>query len=77
MRKPCRQWACAGCCKSLLGLGPSRRYLRASVPGCLDPYPSGSPRAYARCFPEDIGLRRVGTGSAHHMIRTATSVREI
>ena len=59
----------------LLDDGGSRRYLRESFPRCLDPYPGGSPGAYARCFPEDIGLRRVGTGSARHSIRTATSIR--
>ena len=36
------QWVCAGCCQPLLGEGPSRRSLCASVPACLDPYPGGS-----------------------------------
>jgi hypothetical protein len=61
-----RQWVCAGCRKSLLGHGPSRRCLRESFPRCLDPYPGGSSGANARYFPEDIGLRHVGTGSALH-----------
>src|SRR5262249_57662375 len=33
---------CAGCCQPLLGEGPSRRYLCASFPACLDPYPGTS-----------------------------------
>ena len=66
----------AGCCEPLLEDGPSRHYLRESFPRCLDPYPSGSPSAYTRFFPGDIGLRPVGTSSASHNIRTATSVRE-
>ena len=65
----------AGCCQPLLGGGPSRRYLRASFPACLDPYPGASPGAYTRYFPGDIGLHRLRTGSASHIIRTATSVR--
>ncbi len=31
----------AGCCQSLLGVGPSRRDLCESVGTCLDPYPGG------------------------------------
>ncbi len=72
-----RQWVFAGCSKSLLGNGPSRRYFRESFPRCLDLYPGGPSGAHARYFPEDIGLRHVGNGSALHVIRTATSVREI
>src|SRR5262245_19716106 len=34
--------ALAGCCEPLLDEGPSRRYLCASVPACLAPYPGGS-----------------------------------
>ena len=68
---------CAGCCEPLLRRGPSWRYLRESFPRCLDLYPGGSSGASTRFFPEDSGLRRVGTGSALHTIRTATSVREI
>ena len=37
-----RRWVFAGCCQSLLGDGPSRRYLCESFLGCLDPYPVGS-----------------------------------
>jgi hypothetical protein len=65
----------AGCCQPLLGEGPSRRYLRASVPACLDPYPGGSCGACTRFFPHDIGLPPVRTRSALHNVRTATSVR--
>jgi hypothetical protein len=32
----------AGCRQSLLGAGPSRRYLRRSVPGCLGSCPGGA-----------------------------------
>ena len=54
----------AGCCQPLLGEGPSRRYLHASFPRCLGPYP-GAPRgALARFFPRDYGLPHVATGSA-------------
>jgi hypothetical protein len=35
---------CAGCRQSLLGDGPSRRYLCRSFLGCLDPYRGGSSR---------------------------------
>jgi len=62
------QWVYAGCCKSLLGVGPSQRYLRESFPRCLHPYPGSPPGAYTRFFPGDIGLRHVGTDSAHHKI---------
>ena len=37
-----RSWVLAGCCQPLLGIGPSRRYLRKSFPRCLDPYPGGT-----------------------------------
>lgn len=48
----------------LLEVGPSRRYLRESFLGCLDPYP-GCPRgACARFFPQGIGLPPFLTGSA-------------
>ena len=66
---------CAGCCQPLLGEGPSRRCLCASVPACLDPYPGGSCGARTRFFPHDSGLPPVRTGSALHNVRTATSVR--
>jgi hypothetical protein len=65
----------AGCCQPLLGEGPSRRYLCASVPACLDPYPGSSCGACTRFFPHDIGLPLVRTGSALRKARTAISVR--
>jgi hypothetical protein len=64
----------AACCQPLLGTGPSRRYLCQSFPTCLDPYSGYSQGARARCFPQDIGLPRVRTGSAHRVSPTATSV---
>ena len=54
----------AGCCRPLLGIGPSRRYLRVSFPGCLDLYPGGSRGAHSRCFPRDDDLPRTRSGSA-------------
>jgi hypothetical protein len=54
----------AGCGEPLLRRGASRRYLRGSFPGCLDPYPGGSRGACTRFFPQDFGLPRVATGSA-------------
>jgi len=65
----------AGCRQSLLGVGPSRRYLCESFPTCLDPYPGCSCGALARAFPQDIGLPSVRTRSALGNTRTATSVR--
>ena len=64
----------AGCCQPLLGTGPSRRYLCQSFPACLDPYSGCSRSARTRCFPLNIGLPRVRTGSAHRVVPTATSV---
>jgi hypothetical protein len=64
----------AACCQPLLGTGPSRRYLCRSFPTCLDPYSGCSQGARARCFPQDIGLPRIRTGSAHRGIPTTTSV---
>jgi hypothetical protein len=58
------QWVFAGCGQPLLQDGPSRRYLRKSVPRCLVPYPGASPGAHTRYFPGNIGLRRLGSGSA-------------
>jgi hypothetical protein len=55
--------------------GPSRRYLCASFPACLDPYPGSSRGARTRFFPQDFGLPPVRTGSALSSVRTATSVR--
>jgi hypothetical protein len=54
----------AGCCPSLLGVGPSRRSLCASFPACLDPYPGCSCGARTRFFPQDFGLPHVRTGAA-------------
>ncbi len=64
----------AGCCQPLLRDGPSRRYLYRSLPACLDLYSGCSRGARARCFPQDIGLPRVRTGSAPRLPPTATSV---
>ena len=55
--------------------GPARRYLCASFPACLDPYPGSSRGALTRYFPQDFGLPPVRTGSALSNVRTATSVR--
>ena len=65
----------AGCCQPLLGGGLSRRYLCASFPACLDPYPGSSWSASTRFFLHDIGLPLVRTRSAHRKARTAISVR--
>ena len=54
----------AGCCQSLLGVGPSRRYLCESFPACLDLYPGGACGALPRFFPQDFGLPHVRTGAA-------------
>jgi hypothetical protein len=54
----------AGCGALLLEVGPSRRYLRESFLGCLDPYPGAPHGASTRFFPWDIGLPHFLTGSA-------------
>ena len=54
----------AGCCEPRLDGGPSRRYLCAPFPACLDPYPGSSWSACARYFLHDSGLPPVRTGSA-------------
>jgi hypothetical protein len=65
----------AGCCESLLEVGPSRRYLCKSFSTCLDPYPGCSCGARARYFPHDYGLPGVPNRSALGRIHTiATSV---
>ena len=46
----------AGCCRSLLEDGPSRRYLCGSFPRCLGLCPGASRGAYTRFFPRDVGL---------------------
>jgi hypothetical protein len=69
------RWVFAGCRQSLLGDGPSRRYLRKSFPRCLDPYPGAPHGASARFFPGGIGLPRVANGSAMRNDRATTSAR--
>jgi hypothetical protein len=54
----------AGCCQPLLGGGPSRRCLCASVSTCLDLSPGSSRGAFARVFPQDNGLPDMRTRSA-------------
>ena len=69
------RWVFAGYRQSLLRVGPSRRYLCESFPGCLAPYPGCSCGALARSFPQDIGLPDVMTRSALGNTHTmATSV---
>ena len=58
----------AGCRQSLLGVGPSRRYLCESFPTCLDPYPGCSCGALTRFFPQDFGLPHVRNGSAQRTL---------
>ena len=57
--------------------GPSRRYLCASFPACLDPYPGSAWGASTRFFPHAIGLPPVRTGSALSSFRAATSARPV
>jgi len=57
-------WVFAGCRQSLLQDGPSRRYLCASFPRCLDPYRGGVPDASTHYFSGTIGLPPVSIGSA-------------
>jgi hypothetical protein len=70
-----RSWVLAGCCQPLLGIGPSRRYLRKSFPRCLDPYPGGT--LWCTCPFLPIGHRPsphiYWVGS--HTNRIATSLR--
>jgi hypothetical protein len=66
LRSPLLRHVCAGYRQSLLGDGPSRRYLRESVSARLDLYPGASPGAFTRFFPGDIGLPCLGIGSASH-----------
>ena len=42
--------------RTLLEVGPSRRYLRESFSRCLDPYPGAPHGASARFFRMGIGL---------------------
>ncbi len=48
---------------SQLELGPSRRYLWESFPGCQNPYPGCFCGALSRFFPQNFGLPRQVTGS--------------
>ena len=49
---------------SQLETGPSRRYLRETVPACQNPYPGCSLGALGRFFPRDFGLPHQPIGSA-------------
>ena len=68
----------AGCRHSLLGVGPSRRYLRESFSTCMDPYPGCSCGACTRFFPQNIGLpgdtTRSALGNTHAMATSACKV---
>jgi hypothetical protein len=55
----------AGCCKPLLGTGPSRHYLCNPCVGAWTPTPRCPSGAQSRFFPENIGLTLGVTGSAH------------
>ena len=46
----------AGCCESLLEVGPSCRYLYKSFSTCLSPYPGCFCGARTRYFPQNYGL---------------------
>jgi hypothetical protein len=54
----------AGCCRSLLGDGPSRRYLRNPCIGAWTPTPWRPFGALARFFPKGNGLTSRTTGLA-------------
>ena len=58
------RWILAGCSESLLEVGPSRRYLCGSFPGCLDPYSGSLQGANSHYFPWSFGLPRNASGSA-------------
>ncbi len=68
----------AGCRHSLLGVGPSRRYLRESFSTCMDPYSGCSCGACTRFFPQNIGLpgdiNRSALGNTHAMATSACVV---
>jgi hypothetical protein len=55
----------AGCRQSLLGDGPSRRYLRNPYVGAWTRTPQCFSDAFARFFSENNGLTSVRTSSAH------------
>ena len=63
----------AGCRQSLLQDGPSRRYLCASFPRCLDPFRGGVPDASTHYFSGTIGLPPVPMGRLPATIHSATS----
>ena len=54
----------AGCCQSLLGGGPSRRYLCNPCIGAWTPTPQRPFGAFTRFFPKGVGLTSEITGSA-------------
>jgi hypothetical protein len=54
----------AGCYVPLLGVGPSRHYLRNPCIGAWSLTPRRSSGAFTRFFPEDSGLAPEGTSSA-------------
>ena len=57
----------AGCCKSLLGDGLSRHYLRNPCVGAWTPTPQRPFSAFARFFLKDNGLTLDVTGSARQI----------
>ncbi len=71
----CR-WVSAGCCQSLLGDGPSRRYLWIPCAGAWTHTPRCPPGAFARFFPGDSGFTSGGTRFAHRMPRQCNFSRE-
>jgi hypothetical protein len=63
-----RRGVFAGCRESLLGNGPSRRYLHNPCIGAWIPTPERPSGASARFYPEDLGLVQAGTNSARSML---------
>ena len=61
------QWVSAGCCQSLLGDGPSRRYLCIPCVGAWTPTPQRPFSAFARFFLKDNGLTLDVRGSARRI----------
>ena len=59
------RWVFAGCRQSLLGDGPSRRYLCNPYEGAWTPTPWCSAGAHAHFFPADDGLTQGLRRSAH------------
>ena len=71
------RWVFAGCRQSLLGVGPSRHYLRNPCIGAWSLTPQRPSGALARFFPEDSGLAPGGTSSARtNDRRNATSTTD-